>query len=155
MHVLSANMAEQVFGQFVVKKKNTKSSVWQLFSLLATENGKVVEKEQDRPICRTCGKRVQAKASNTTNLFQHLREHHPMIYAEVAPKKLPKRGESSQTSTSNTTQVTLGGLVAKSAMYSPSSPQANELNRAVAYHVAKDAEPPLSTSQGFSTWFLS
>ena len=137
-------MAEWVLGQYVVKKKNTKSSVWQHFSLLATEDGKVVEKEQDRPICRTCGKRVQAKASNTTNLFQHLREHHPMIYAEVAPKKLPKRGESSQSSTSNTTQVTLGELVAKSAMYSPSSPQAKELSRAVAYHIAKDAVP-LST----------
>ena len=137
-------MAEWVLGQYVVKKKNTKSSVWQHFSLLATEDGKVVEKEQDRPICRTCGKRVQAKASNTTNLFQHLREHHPMIYAEVAPKKLPKRGESSQSSTSNTTQVTLGELIAKSAMYSPSSPQAKELSRAVAYHIAKDAVP-LST----------
>ena len=67
-----------------------------------------------------------------------------MIYAEAAPKRLPKRGESSQTSTSNTTQVTLGDLVAKSAMYSPSRPRAKELNRVVAYHVAKDAVP-LST----------
>ena len=67
-----------------------------------------------------------------------------MIYAEEAPKKLPKCGESSQSSTSNKTQVTLGELVAKSAMYSPSSPQAKELSRAVAYHFAKDAVP-LST----------
>ena len=132
-------MAEQVFGQFVAKKKNTKSSVWQHFSLLATEEGKVIEKEQDRPICRSCGKRVQAKANNTTNLFQHLREHHPMTYAEVAPKKLrPKRGESSQQTTS---QTTLNELVAKSAMYSPNSAQAKELNRAVNYHIARDAVP--------------
>ena len=134
-------MAERVFGQRVAKKKNTKSSAWQHFSLLATEDGKVDEKEQDRPICRTCGKRVFAKASNTTNLFQHLREHHPLIFAEAAPKKLPKRGESSQPSTSNSSQTTLNELVAKSAMYSPSSPQAKELNRAVTYHLAKDAVP--------------
>ena len=105
---------------------------------------KVIEKDQDRPVCRTCGKRVLAKASNTTNLFQHLREHHPLIYAEAAPKaprRAPKRGESS---TSNTTQTTLGGIVAKSAMYGPSSPQAKDLNRAIAYHIAKDAVP-LST----------
>lgn len=41
-------------------------------------------------------------------------------------------------------QVTLGDLVAKSAMYSPSSLQAKELSRMVAYHIAKDAVP-LST----------
>ena len=129
-------MAEQVFGQCVAKKKNTKSSVWQHFSLLATEEGKVIEKEQDRPICRS---RVLAKASNTTNLFQHLREHHPMIYVEAAPKKLrPKRDESSQPSTS---QATLNELVAKSAMYSLSGAQAKELNRAVTYHIASDAVP--------------
>ena len=38
-----------------------------------------------KPICRTCGKGVLAKGSNTTNLFQHLREHHPQIYANLAP----------------------------------------------------------------------
>ena len=68
---------------------------------------------QDKPVCRVCGKwhslasqpyystlapplekygwlarLVLGKASNTTNLFQHFREHHPMIYAELAPKKL-------------------------------------------------------------------
>ena len=138
------NMAEQVLGQWVVKKKNTKSSAWQHFSLLATEDGKLIEKEQDSPICRTCGKRVQAKASNTTNLFQHLREHHHLIYADAAPKKPPKRGEPSQSSTSNTVQAIVGSIVAKSAKYTSTSPQAKDLNRAVAYHIAKDAVP-LST----------
>jgi len=71
-------MAEKVYGLFVVKK-NTKSSVWQNFALKATENGSVIENEQDRPICRFCAKSVLAKASNTTNLYQHLREHHPTV----------------------------------------------------------------------------
>ena len=103
-----------MLGQWVVKK-NTKSSTWQHFPLLATEDGKLIEKEQDSPICRTCEKRVQAKASNTTNLFQNLRKHHPLIYADAAPKKPPKRGEPSQSSTSNTVQATLGSIVAKSS----------------------------------------
>ena len=133
-------MAERVFGLFVVPKKNTKSNAWLHFSLLATEDGKVIDNEQDRPVCRVCGKRVLAKSSNTTNLFQHLREHHPLVYAELGPKKQPKR----EATCSNTTQATLGSVVMKSAMYSPSSPQTKDLNRAVAYHIAKDAMP-LST----------
>ena len=76
MYVHSASMANEVF---VVKKRNTKRSIWQCFSLVATEDGKVVEKEQDILIRRKCGKRVQAKASITISLFQHSHEHHPMI----------------------------------------------------------------------------
>ena len=38
----------------------------------------------------------------------------------------------------------MGSVIIKSALYSPSSPQAKDLNRAVAYHIAKDAVP-LST----------
>ena len=47
---------------------------------LATKDGKAIE---DKPVCKVCGKCVLVKASNTTNLFQHLREHHPVIYAEL------------------------------------------------------------------------
>ena len=78
---------------------------------------------------------MQAKGSNTTNLFQHMREHHPIIYAEIAPKA-PKQGSSAQAS--------LSDVIAKSTKYSPSSAQAKELNRAVTYYLAKDAVP-LST----------
>ena len=79
-------------------KKNTKSSAWLYFSLLATQDGKVIETEQDRPVCKVCGKRVLAKANNTINLFQHLREHHPTEYAELGPKKAVKREYSSSSS---------------------------------------------------------
>jgi len=84
-------MAEKVHGLFVVKKKKTNSGVWQHFAFKATENGSVIENEQDRPICRFCGKGVLAKASNTTNLYQHLREHHPTVYAEAALKPQPNQ----------------------------------------------------------------
>ena len=35
-----------------------------------------------------------AKASNTTNLLQHLRKHHPVVYAELGPRKQPKQEAS-------------------------------------------------------------
>ena len=72
-------MAESLHGMLLVHK-NTKSSVWQNFGLMANEDGRVIEKEQEKPICPTYGKGALAKGSNTTNLFQHLREHHPQIY---------------------------------------------------------------------------
>ena len=133
-------MAESVCGVFVMPKKNTKSSAWLYFSLLATQDGKVIETEQDRSVCKVCGKRVLAKASNTTNLFQHLREHHPTAYTELGPKKAVKREYSS----SSSSQPTLGSIITSSTLYSSNSPQAKDLNRTVAYHIAKDAMP-LST----------
>ena len=126
-------MAEYVCGVFVVPKKNTKSSAWLYFSLPATQDGKVIENAQDRPVCKVCGKRVLAKASNTTNLFQHLREHHPTAYAELGPKKVVNREYSS----SSSSQPTLGSIITSSTLYSSNSPQAKDLNRAVAYHLPR------------------
>ena len=130
-------MVDRVFGLCVVPKKNTKSNAWLHFALLATEDGKIIDSELDRPVCKVCGKRVLAKASNTTNLFQHLREHHPAVYAELGPRKQTKQEDSHG-------QPTLGSVIMKSALYSSGSSQAKDLNRAVAYHIAKDAVP-LST----------
>ena len=49
-------MAEFVCGVFVEPKKNTKSSAWLCFSLLATQDGKVIEIEQERLVCKMCGR---------------------------------------------------------------------------------------------------
>ena len=70
----------------LVKKKNTKSCVWTYFGLQPTEDGIVIESEQERHLCYKCKKSVQAKGGNTTNLSQHLREHHPDLYAESTAK---------------------------------------------------------------------
>ena len=81
-----------------------------------------------------------AKASNTTNLFQHLCGHHPTAYAELGPKKAVKCKYSS----SSSYQPTLGCIITSSTLYGSNSPRAKDLNRDVAYHIAKDAMP-LST----------
>ena len=49
-------MTESLHGMFLVRKKNTISSVWHNFGVMATEDGRVIEKEQEKPICRTYGK---------------------------------------------------------------------------------------------------
>ena len=104
-------MAESLHGMFLVRKKNTKSSVWHNFGMMATEDGRVIEKEQDKPICRTCGKGVLAKGSNTTNLFQHLREHHPQIYADLAPSSSKAKLNSENNITESTKQTTYIGRI--------------------------------------------
>ena len=109
---------------------------------MATEEGMIIEKEQDRPICRSCGKGILAKGSNTTNLFQHLREHHPNIFADLAPSSSRASSKSKSTEAEPTErQATLTETIARSAKYLPNSPQAKELNRAITYHIAKDSVP--------------
>jgi len=38
-------MTEHEFGMYLVKKRNTKSNIWQSFGLMATEEGMIIEKE--------------------------------------------------------------------------------------------------------------
>ena len=78
--------ATLIYGAYLVQKKRTKSIVWKNFGLRASKEGVIVDKEQDKPVCRSCGQSVPAKGGNTSNLYQHLRDHHPTIYAELAPK---------------------------------------------------------------------
>ena len=44
-------MAENLHGMFLVCKDNTKSSVWHNFGMMATEDGRMIEKEQEKLIC--------------------------------------------------------------------------------------------------------
>ena len=126
---------KRVCGACVVSKKKTKSCVWNEFGLRSTDDGKVIENKKNSPLCLTCSKSVQVKGSNTTNLWQHLREHHPSVYAEISSHKAAKKpGECS-------TQLTLEESASKGTKYSSSSSQAKELNKAVTYFIAKDALP--------------
>ena len=98
-------------------KKNTMSSIWHNFGVMATEDGRVIEKEQEKLICRTCGKGVLAKGSNTVNLFQYLREHHPQIYANLAPSSSKAKLNSGNNITESMKRTTLEESIARSAKY--------------------------------------
>ena len=118
----------------LVKKKNTKSKAWIYFGLRANEIGQIVEEHQHHPICRKCGAVVHAKDDNTSNLFQHLRDHHADLFASIST--------GSGASESNTkTQQTIESSLARSTKYPRGSPQAKELTRAITYYLAKDAMP--------------
>ena len=55
----------------LVKKLNTKSSVWTYFGLEADESDKPLRDKEDSPVCRACKKSVRAKGGNTSNLLTH------------------------------------------------------------------------------------
>ena len=75
---------------FNIIKKNIKSPVWAHFGLRADEANRVSEDDLERPVCRECQKVVLAKGGNTSNLFSHLRERHPTLFAALTPTTLKK-----------------------------------------------------------------
>jgi len=52
----------------LTRKKNAKSVVWDYFGIRVGEDGLPVPGEEQKPICRSCGKAVLAKGGNTMNL---------------------------------------------------------------------------------------
>jgi len=49
---ITYKMVEYVFVNYVVKKPNTKSKVWQNFGITVSEDGKIIDREKDiLPIC--------------------------------------------------------------------------------------------------------
>lgn len=69
----------------LVKKKNTKNVAWNYLGVRGIKKGLPVEGYQDKPISHSCRKVVLTKRGHTTNLFQHLKEPHPTLYAEGSP----------------------------------------------------------------------
>ena len=113
----------------LVMKPHTTSKVWAHFGLKGNKDGLPDTAEIEKPICRLCHKTVSAKWSNTTNLFTHLQDNHPEIYAELAATK------------KHINQPTLVKVIERDKKYEASSKQARELDYAVAYYLAKDGQP--------------
>ena len=79
-----------------------------------------------------------SKGRNTSNLYWHLKEHHPTSYAEISPSSRKRE------SNTHTTQQTTESSIAKTTKYSQDSPRYKDITRAIAYHIGKDGVP-LST----------
>ena len=96
---------------------------------------------------------MPAKDGNTSNLMAHLREHYPDLYTEAialqdqqcASGSCGRRGSkcdcSNRSSNSTiggptTSQMTVTELFEASRKFSPTSSQAVELNKSVAYYLA-------------------
>jgi len=95
-------------------------------------------KEEQKPVCRFCGKAVLAKGGNTTNLLTHLRDHHPQLHVEATRvlSRNPVVAEACKIC-----QASLDEVVEKRRRYDPKSPLTLKLYRTVLFHLAKDMQP--------------
>ena len=104
----------------LTQKKNAKSVVWDYFGIRVGEDGLPVPGEEQKPVCRSCGKAVLAKGGNTTNLLTHLRDHHPQLHVE-ATRVLSRNPVVAEAGKKR--QASLDEVVEKSRRYDPKSPE--------------------------------
>ena len=134
-------------GINLVKKKNSKSIVWDYFGLKAEDDGLVLKDNEARPVCRTCYKQIMCKGGNTSNLFSHLRDKHPALYKEANQGKTAATVVASSSSGAASSRAvarpvgTLPAAIKRHQPYSSDSPRTKDLNKAVAYYLAKDMQP--------------
>ena len=63
------------------------------------------------------------------------------MYADIEPSSNKSKDKSSDGNDSQSLQLTLTELIARSTKYTADSAQAKELNRAITYFIAKDSMP--------------
>ena len=122
--------------------------IWRYFEIRAnSENGPVAGAE-NMLTCKTCHKDVPSKGGNTTNTFQHLEDQHPNLYNEVMKESKRTRSGTAKAATVNT----IISCIDKTSYYDSSSKQAKEMNKVVAFFLAKDVQPYHTVErQGFKS----
>nr|XP_055051518.1 E3 SUMO-protein ligase ZBED1 [Misgurnus anguillicaudatus] len=115
----------------LVNKKNVTSPIWQFFGFKPDEKGE--PKDITQAICKVCMNVVSVKESQTTNLFVHLRTHHPAEAAKLAPKEA-----AAVTVSKVPTQQSIVGAFAKSTKYKQNSERWARCTAAVSKYIAKE-----------------
>ena len=134
-------------GVRIVPKPNTVSPVWTYFGLEADGQGKPISKEI--AICRVCNSKTSTKGGSTSNLFSHLKNHHPKEYANLkqmssASSKSPKssiQSSSSSQPSSSSSQPTIVDVMQKLKPHSRDSKKWKDLTDSVTFCLCKDMLP--------------
>lgn len=116
-----------------MSKKKAFSPEWAYFGFKPDTN------DESKPICRLCGRLVLAKASNTSNLFSHLKNKHPRQYAEI--KSGTSSSSTSKESTGPSSQVNIKKSFENGQPYTRNSKRWVTLTNSVSYAIAKDMLP--------------
>ena len=132
----------------LVQKKTTKSVIWRYFEIRANSENVPVAGAENKPTCKTCHKDVPSKGGNTTNMFQHFEDQHPNLYNEVMKESKRTHSGTAKAATVNT----IISCIDKTRYYDSSSKQAKEMNKVVAFFLAKDVQPYHTVErQGFKS----
>ena len=89
VHENESEESEQEVESTLIAKPKTKSAVWNFFRVESDSDGR--PSNTNKPICYKCMEPVAASYGNTSNLFNHLRRKHPLVYAQVYDKKKCKK----------------------------------------------------------------
>ncbi|XP_050974329.1 uncharacterized protein LOC127170432 [Labeo rohita] len=122
--------SEQESERLCPHPKKVSSPVWEFFGF--KENNSL-----DSPICRKCHATVSAKGGNTTNLFTHLRVHHPLDYAILQKGAFKKREQARASG-----QLTIFESVERKRKADMTSAcEDTAITKSLAYFIAKDMMP--------------
>lgn len=133
-----------------LKKGHSTSVVWRYFGYLQSD------KKQSSVHCKLCRRHVPAKSGNTTNLFHHLKQYHPLEHAEskkLQPQTSAVSGPLTRTRpvpSATTQQQTIVSAFSSTVLYDKKTKRHKDITNAIAYCIGKDMLP-ISTveNEGF------
>ena len=140
----TSNSASSSKVGLLPKPKST-SLVWDHFWFKLNETGLKLQRK-DSVVCRLCKCSVEAKGGNTSNLFSHLRVHHPLKFREFEGHTERKDSSSQPKATKQATNQLTGqqGIVSTLQMrqkYDKKSKKWHQLTDSVTFCLAKDMIP--------------
>ena len=100
-----------------------RSPVWAFFTIKS-------ETDKNWVNCDLCDKKVKTKDSGTSNLFGHLKTHHPLRYAEIV-KVSCASSQSKNKSTKTQHQPSLAEVIQSKAKYSKDSERHKVLTESI------------------------
>ena len=134
-----------------VNTKDSKSTVWMHFGFVADGMGKSMT--SDTVVCQLCKKTVGAKGCNPSNLFSHLRVHHPLQHTKLnksSSEASGKPGESSRTAKVSSGQMSPFTALRPAQVYDQKGKKWQKLTDSVTHCLSKDMLPIYSIKkEGF------
>lgn len=121
-------------GEELVPRKGSSSVVWKFFGFRASDVN------QEQIICKQCVRVVSAPQSNTTNLFNHLKNHHKPQYDECIKAKANVTSLNPRPCPTST-QTTITATLHSATAYPSTSQRHTEITDAIAFRLAKDVCP--------------
>jgi tRNA (cytidine32/guanosine34-2'-O)-methyltransferase len=128
-------MAEKQPETLVEKKGRTSSVIWRHFGFKSSDV------EQKEIVCKVCHAVVSAPQGNTTNLFNHLKFSHKVVYDKVLTEQKTQKSARPSTSTTAATQSSIEDTLYNAAPYPTGSRRHREITEAVTFMLAKDMCP--------------
>ncbi|XP_076591430.1 E3 SUMO-protein ligase ZBED1 [Chaetodon auriga] len=119
----------------LVPKPNVTSPLWEHFGFQPNEKGEPAN--LDEAVCKLCGKKIQVKRGNTSNLRSHLASYHPALEARLPPHT-PSRAAAH---VGASRQLGVGEAFARVAKYSIDSDRHKRLTDAVTRYLVEEMVP--------------